>query len=253
MSKVHLIVPDSHAHPDFHNRRYSWLGHLIADVKPDVVVDIGDWFDMASLSSYDRGKKSFEGRRYSRDISTGVEAQDRMLRIIRRQKKRLPRFVRTLGNHEHRITRAVEADSILEGTIGLGDLQSREFGWEEVPFLVPISIDGIAYQHYFTSGVAGRPISGEHPGYSLLTKRFGSSTQGHSHTFDYCVRSATGGLKLHGCSVGVYQDYRSDWAGPANEIWNPGVVVKRGVENGQYDIEHISLKRIKEAYQYAGV
>jgi hypothetical protein len=31
-------------------------------------------------------------------------------------------------------------------------------------------------------------------------------------------------------------------------MWNPGIVVKRGVENGSYDVEHISLKRIKEAY-----
>ena len=91
MSKIHLVIPDSHAHPDFNNDRFDWLGHLINDVKPDVVVDIGDMFDMPSLCSYDKGTKGFEGRRYRADIAAGIEAQDRMMSIVKRQKKKLPR------------------------------------------------------------------------------------------------------------------------------------------------------------------
>ena len=247
MGKTHLVIPDSHAHPEFNNERYTWLGKLIHDTKPDVVCDIGDWFDMPSLCSYDRGTKSFEGRSYKRDIEAGVEAQDRMFHEVRKHKKKLPRFVRTLGNHENRVNRAVELDRVLEGTISTKDFQSNEYGFEEYPFLEPVDIDGVDYAHYFVTGVSGRPIGGEHPAYSLLTKRFRSSTCGHVHTFDYCIR-ASGERKLHGCVVGVYQDYHADYAGPANKIWNPGVVFCHDVENGQYDIEHVSLKRIKEAY-----
>jgi hypothetical protein len=244
---THLVIPDSHAHPDFDNRRYTMLGMLIHDLKPDTVIDIGDFFDMPSLCSYDRGKKSFEGRSYKRDIEAGLDAQDRMMHEIKKYKKKLPRFVRTLGNHENRVNRAVELDRVLDGTIGTDDFMSKEYGFEEYPFLEAVDIDGIDYSHYFVTGVSGRPIGGEHPAYSLLTKRFKSSTCGHVHTFDYCIR--TGGRdKLHGAVVGVYQDYHADYAGPANDIWNPGIVVKRGVENGAYDIEHISLKRIEEAY-----
>lgn len=246
--KTHLIIPDSHSHPDHDNKRYEWLGQLINDIRPDTVIDIGDFWDMPSLCSYDKGTKGFEGRRYKRDIDAGLDAQDRLMSIIRKQKKKLPRFVRTLGNHENRITKAVDRDPILEGTIGLSDLQSRENGWEEIPFLTPVEIDGVSYQHYFTSGIMGRPISGERHAQTLILKQLASCTQGHSHLFDYCVRSDVRGQKIHGCVVGVYQDYIADYAGPANALWNPGVVVKRGVENGSYDIEHISLKRIKDAY-----
>ena len=246
--KTHLIIPDSHAHPEHNNKRYEWLGHLINDIKPDVVVDIGDWFDMPSLCSYDKGKKSFEGRRYKKDIEAGLDAQERMFSIVKARKRKLPRFIRTLGNHEHRISRAVEMDPILEGTIGLSDLQSREYGWDEIPFLEPCLVDGITYQHYFTSGIMGRPISGERHAQALILRQLTSCTQGHSHLFDYCERTDAGGRKIAGCVVGVYQDYHADYAGPANRLWNAGVVVKRGVENGYYDIEHISLKRIKDAY-----
>lgn len=219
------------------------------DVRPDCVIDIGDWFDMPSLCSYDKGTKGFEGRRYKRDIEAGLDAQERMFATINKAKKKKPRFVRTLGNHEQRILKAVDRDPVLEGTIGLSDLQSKEYGWEEIPFLTPITIDGVTYQHYFTSGIMGRPISGERHAQTLILKQLQSCTQGHSHLFDYCIRSANDGRKIHGCVVGVYQDYDADFAGPANRMWAPGVVIKRQVQNGQYDIEHVSLEAIKNAYQ----
>lgn len=248
LGKTHLVIPDSHAHPDHHNKRYEWLGQLIVDLKPDVVVDIGDWWDMASLCSYDKGTKGFEGRRYKKDIEAGLDAQEKMFAPIRKAKKKRPRFVRTLGNHEHRIVKAIDRDPILEGTIGLSDLQSKEYGWEEHPFLSPVEIDGIMYQHYFTSGIMGRPIGGERHAQSLIAKQLTSCTQGHSHLFDYCIRSDARGRKIHGCVVGVYQDYNADFAGPANKMWNPGVVVKREVQDGQYDMEHISLERLRKEY-----
>lgn len=245
--QVHLVVPDSHAHPDYSNERYDWLAELILDIKPDVVIDIGDWFDMPSLCSYDRGTKGFEGRRYQKDIAAGIEAQDRMLTRLRKQKKKLPRFVRTLGNHENRIDRAVQADAVLDGVLSLKDLQSKEYGWEEYPFLEPVDIDGIDYCHFFASGVMGRPIGGEHPGYSLLTKRHKSSTMGHLHLHDHAIR-CQGSNHIHGLSVGVYQDYDSDYAKMANSMWRRQIVVKRNVCDGDYDLETISLDRIRNAY-----
>ena len=243
--KTHILVPDSHAHPNYSNVRYDWLGHLINDVKPDTVIDIGDWWDMPSLCSYDKGTKGFEGRRYKLDIAAGVEAQDRMMSIVKRQKKKLPRFIRTLGNHEDRISRAIDRDPVLEGTIGLSDLQSREYGWEEYPFKDIVEVDGIHYSHYFVSGVMGRPVPNAN---QLLIKKMASCSMGHQHTLDHKVANTVSGKTLHGLICGVYQDYEADFAGQGNQVWNAGVVIKRGVENGSYDMEWVSLKRLKEIY-----
>lgn len=248
---THLIIPDSHAHPDFHNKRYEWLGHLINDVKPDVVIDIGDWFDMPSLCSYDRGKKSFEGRRYQKDIEAGLDANDRMLSVVRRQKQSLPRFVRCLGNHENRISKAIESDPVLEGTIGIGDLQSEQFRWEVYPFLTPVDVDGVNYAHYFISGVLGKPIGGDNLARSILLKQLKSCTQGHSHLLDYCVRTSVDGKRIRGLSVGSFLDYEADWAGQVNKLWHNGVVICRDVQDGDYDMEHVSIERMKEEYKNA--
>jgi hypothetical protein len=61
--RSHLVIPDAHAMPGLDNRRFDWLGQFIIDTKPDVIVCIGDFFDMAALCKYDKGTTEAEGRR----------------------------------------------------------------------------------------------------------------------------------------------------------------------------------------------
>ena len=250
----HLIIPDTHSTPDFNNDRFTWLGKLVVDLKPDTVIMLGDWVDMPSLCSYDKCTKGYEGRRYKNDIEAGIDAQERFFAPIRAAKKRLPRLVMLEGNHEHRITRAISSDAAhLDGIISLDDLEYEHFGWEWVPYYgsTPgiIEVDGIAYAHYFTSGIMGRSISGEHPAYSLLVKQYMSCTQGHTHITDYCVRTTATHRHIHGLIAGVYVDYYMDYAGEANDLWWKGVIFKTNVEKGQYDPRWIGLESIKKEYK----
>lgn len=248
MSKKILIIPDSHAHPDFSNERYEWLAKLVLDERPDHVVDIGDWFCMPSLSSYDKGTRSFEGRRYNKDIEAGLDAQQRFYDITRAPKKKLPSFWRTLGNHENRINRAIETDPVLYGTIGTNDLRSSDYGWKEVPFLKPLVLEGITFQHYFTSGLMGRPIGGENHARSLINKQLTSCVQGHSHTLDYARRTDATGKKINGLVCGVFQDYTPSYATSTAHLWDRGVAILDNVDNGNYDFQWKSLDRIKSTY-----
>lgn len=246
---THLIIPDSHAHPDYNNDRFEWLGKLIVDVKPDVVVNMGDMADMPSLSTYDRGTKGFEGRRYRRDIDVTIDAQEKMFDPIKKAKKKKPKFVMCEGNHEHRISRAISSDAILDGTIGLDDLKYKEFGWEVTPFLETVVRDRIAYSHYFTSGVMGRPVGGENPAKSLLNKQHMSCTAGHTHTLDFATDTNAAGERMMGLVCGVFQDYPCDWNNPqSNGLWWSGVVIKRDITNGCYDPQFISMAALKKEY-----
>ena len=74
---THLIIPDAHAMPNVSNERFTWLGKLVAEIQPDVIVDIGDWCDMESLCIYDKGKLQFEGRRYKKDVQCALDAKER--------------------------------------------------------------------------------------------------------------------------------------------------------------------------------
>ena len=252
MSKIHLVIPDAHAHYKHNNRRAEWLGELIVDVKPDVVINIGDNWDMPSLSGYDKGKKSFQGRTYAADVAAGLDFNDRLWSTVRRAKRKMPRRVFCVGNHEQRIDRAVEMQPELEGTVSYEDLQLERYYDDVVHYTgnTPgvIEIDGVHYAHYFISGVMARPVGGEHPAYSLLTKKYVSCTQGHTHVYDHCFRTRADGRKIFGLVAGVFTDYKSDYAGEANDLWWQGCFIKRNVSEGQYDLEGVSMSRLKKAY-----
>ena len=125
MSKTHIVIPDPHAKVGTDNRRAEWIGKLIKDVRPDVVVNIGDMFDMESLSSYDKGKGSFANRRYKLDIDVGLDFDEKLWHETKKAKKKKPRRVFLEGNHEHRLKRMLEYETILEGTIGFEDFDLR--------------------------------------------------------------------------------------------------------------------------------
>ena len=252
MSKTHLVIPDSHAHPKHHNKRAEWLGKLINDIKPDVVVHLGDSADMPSLSSYDRGTKAFQGRNYRADIDAHLDFNDRLWDTVRSAKRKLPVRYFFEGNHEHRITKAINLQPELEGAISFDDLELERYYDEIVPYngRSPgvLSVDGISYAHFFISGVMGRPLGGTHPAYSILSKGHGSATAGDLHLLSYEVQTGIGGKRIQGLVAGCYQDYDADWAGEANKLWWRGVVVKRNVENGNYDPSFISLAALKKEY-----
>lgn len=228
MGRVHLVIGDAHAKPGVDNERFEWLGKFALDRRPDVIVDIGDWHDMPSLSSYDKGRKSFEGRRYTQDITAGLDARRRFEVPIeaynitqRRNGKRQyrPEKHSTLGNHEYRIVRATECSPELFGTLTLDALGHAEYGWKKHDYTEVVSIDGINYSHFFSSGVLGRPIGGEHPAASLLKKQFASCVAGHSHIRDFSERTTADHSRICGLVAGCFFEHWEDYAGPANHMW----------------------------------
>lgn len=249
----HLLIPDPHSHPDYSNERFTALGRLIVDLKPDVVVCIGDMADMPSLCSYDKGTKGFEGRRYIKDIEAVHDAQEKMFAPIKRAKKKLPRFIMHEGNHEYRIKRAISGDAAqLDGVISPRDLQYENFGWEYIEYEGSTPginiVDDVAYAHFFTSGIMNRAISGLHPANALLTKQFMSCSQGHAHITDYSVRTRADKKHMHGLVAGWFGDYYADFAGVANDLWWSGVIYKENVRDGMYDPNWISMNLIKDTY-----
>jgi hypothetical protein len=249
-----IIIGDSHAHPDHPNHRFEWLGRMLVDLQPTGALDMGDWWDMPSLSSYDVGTRSFESRRYFKDIEAGIDAMERVqLQLDEynrgRRKKYKPRLVRTLGNHENRISKITELEPRMHGIIGTDDLMSAEFGWEEYSFLDPVVIQGVAFSHYFTSGTMGRPIGGEHPATMLLKKQFHSAIQGHSHVLDYADRTDATGRPIQAMHSGCYFDFDFDWAGKQpNQMYRRGLLVLRNMRDGQFDPEWISIDRVESQY-----
>jgi hypothetical protein len=248
-----LHICDRHAGPDLDLDYNDWLGDLIMDLKPDVVVDNGDGADMYSLNSYDKGTRSFQGASYRKDIEAAVEANDRMWLRSKRSKKKRPFRVTTIGNHEARHHKALELSPELEGTVGIENLQLDDYYQQVVDYdgSTPgvVEIGGIYFAHYLVSGLLGRPISGEHHAYSLISKQNASCVVGHSHTQDYSRRVGIDGRVRIGVVGGCATLHRPKFAGGAVNMWWRGVTYLRNVESGNFDLEWISLDRIEKEYK----
>jgi hypothetical protein len=256
MTKDYLIVPDPHAHPSHNNDRADWLGKFILDHKPDVVVNMGDTWDLPSLSSFDKGKASFSSASYEKDIDAGLDFQDRMWHPIKKAKKKQPRKVFLEGNHEHRINKVLEYEPHLAGDrygISYKNLQLENYYHDIVMYEggTPgiITTGGISFAHFFVSGLMGRPIGGDHHAASLLSKNYSSCVAAHSHTADFAIRSGSNGKRIQGLVAGVFQDYVSGWAGNVNQLWWQGLVYLRNVEDGVYDPQFISMEALRKEYQ----
>jgi len=250
-----LVVPDQHAHPDHNNDRADWLGKFILDRKPDMVMNMGDTFDMPSLSSFDKGKASFSGASYEKDINAGLDFLDRMWHPIKKAKRKKPYSVFLEGNHCHRLSKVLEYEPHLAGDrygISYKNYQLDDYHHESVYYngQTPgiYTTKGISFAHFMVSGLMGRPIGGDHHAASLLAKNYSSCVVGHSHTVDYAVRSGSNGKRIMGLVSGVFQDYKSGWAGNINNLWFPCLCYLRNVEGGAYDLEIIGMDALKREY-----
>lgn len=251
--RTHLVVGDSHAHFQHDNDRADWLGNLIVDLRPDVVVHIGDSADMPSLSSYEKGKKSFQGRTYRADIDAHLDFQERMWRPLRAFKKKMPERIFCIGNHEQRIARAIQLSPELDGAIGYDDLQLNRWYDTIVDYdgNTPgkVTVDGVQYAHYFVSGIMGRPVGGEHPAHSQIRTQFTSTVAGHSHLAEWVTRNSSDNRRMHGVQSGCYMDYHAGWAGNVNDLWWRGLTILHNVEGGDFSVQFISMKDIEREYR----
>jgi len=253
---THMIIPDVQVKEGVDYSHLTWIGKWAAEKKPDVIVCLGDFADMPSLSSYDVGKKSFEGRRYTTDIETTHKAMAALMepiwheqdRLIENKKKRWnPKLILTLGNHENRINKAVENDPKLEGLISTNDLKYEFFGWDVYPFLEVVIVDGIAYSHYFTTGVMGRPVTSAR---ALTTKKFMSCTMGHVQKTELDMSSfRADGTPIISLFAGCCYLHDEDYLGPQGNVVHRQIWMKYEVDNGFYYPHAISLNYLKGRYE----
>lgn len=249
-----LVIPDTQVKCDVPLDHLTWAGKYAVDKCPDVIIFIGDHWDMPSLSSYDKGKKSFEGRRYTKDIEAGrlgmayfmapiLEEQER----LRRNKWKMwkPRLIFCIGNHEERIARAINSDAMLEGLINYSDFQLEQWDFEVYDFLEVVCIEGVAFSHFFASGAMGRPVTSAK---ALLTKKHMSCVMGHVQDRDIAYGRRADGKGMTALFAGIYYQHDEDYLGSqGNNSWR-GVWMLNDVRDGAFDEMPVSLNYLRMKY-----
>ncbi len=249
-----LVIPDQQVKPGVNTDYVDHLASYILDKQPDVIINLGDLADMPSLSSYDQGKKAFEGRRYKDDVQSVVDAQIKLFQPlaayqerqrINKKKVYTPRTIILLGNHENRINRAVNNDPKLDGVLSVDDLGYRTF-WDEVhPFLDVVEINGIAFSHYFTTGLAGRPSSTAN---AQLNKQHQSCIAGHQQGLQIAMSNSAAGKRITSIIAGSCYTHDEEYLGvQGNKHWR-GVLMLHNVDQGEFDLVSVPLSYLEAKY-----
>jgi hypothetical protein len=248
-SRSLLLVGDPHAHPRFSNDRFTWLGRYIADTKPSHVHCTGDFADLPSLSRHDRGKLSFEGRRYAKDIEA---TEDALASIDYELESRgRPRFTMCVGNHEARISKFAGDHPELAGHMSVDDVPFRDYGWEVFPFLTVADVEGFAVCHYMQQGNTDRALGGQNLARQLLQKGYQSAIVGHDHRLMHATDVRWDGRRMHGISAGCFThpNFVEDWSIQSAKLAWRGVIRLDGVRDGDFDkMTLVTLGELKKAY-----
>lgn len=254
-----LVIPDTQVKPGVPLKHLKWIGRYIAKKRPDIIVMLGDFADMASLSSYDKGKRSYEGRNYKNDIEsaqTGMKMLVNEFKNIPIKNKHArkpvpynPKMYLLLGNHEDRINRAINLEPMLYGTISTDDLKYADYGWQVIPFLEVLVLHNIAFSHYFVTGAMGRPASSPQ---AILNKKHMSCIAGHQQGRQSISGVSADGRQLTAIIAGSCYLHDEDYLGiQGNKHWR-GLVMLHNVCNGEFDEVYVPISYLQEKYEKDG-
>jgi len=257
---THVFIPDTQITPDTPTDHIKWIGMYLEDLLSKrenriEIIQIGDWHDMSSLSSYDKaGSKNAEGQRIEADLTAGNEQiailsgyldQADKIRMAKGWKKMGRHHFR--GNHEDRLFRLVREDVRFDGLFGPKSFDWQKHGWRTTEFKELKFIDGIAYSHFFYNPMTGRPYSGNN--IELRLKTIGCSfSMGHQQVHLTGMRQTIAGVQ-RGLVSGACYLHDEDYVGPqGNREWR-GIIVKNEVQDGAYDIMEVSLDYLCRRYE----
>jgi hypothetical protein len=240
-------APDSH---------FTALGKYAVAKRPDVIVHLGDFRDMPSLSSYESlVRKAREGRCKAADIESGNAALEKFENELAKAQGYSPRKIMLEGNHdswgEHgRIGRYLADHPDDRRLLEKVPLLERDTGWEVIPFLEPIEVQGVLMCHLFPYSTRGTVTSGSlkmgaGSASAQVKAVMKSATAGHKQGLDVAILN-TPHSTHRGLIAGSFYQH-SDSYMPGARFWR-GVLLKTECRDGNYGLIEVSLEFLLKRY-----
>lgn len=241
--RSHLVIPDMQLKPWAPIEHCAWIGAYIAERRPNVVVNLGDMADMASINSH-ADPDDLEGRTVLDDLAVVRDGIALMTREIRRAKGYKPDLHLTLGNHEGRLYRMVRESPRLRGIYGDDPFGYAANGWKVHEFLKPVVLDGCAYSHFFPRGANGKITQSFRGAPSAATqakREMRTSIAGHQQGLDVATVQTGGGRRVWGIIAGSAYIWDEAYLTDQGQDHWRGVVMLHDVADGSFDPMFVSM------------
>jgi predicted phosphodiesterase len=174
-----MAIGDAHDKPGRDKRRFTWMGRHAAETNPDVIVSIGDWASLDSLSCHETPGSQNDAERPA--FFEELESLEESLSLFNRECVGQITRVHTHGNHEHRAWRAANRQPKISG-----DLPTRldegfsRYGFRTHAFGEFVDIGGVDFVHV-PLNVMGREMGGQHVERNVANMTTKSLVMGHTH------------------------------------------------------------------------
>ncbi len=239
------LYPDAHTMPGHDYTPVKAIARWFADEGVDMVVNIGDFSDMHSLSSYDKGKANMEGARVIEDLEYTKEMNDLFNYNLQGHD---PYKVMTLGNHEHRLMRAEEDNPQMKGAFGEDPWGYEDGGYYVYNYMDIVRVNGVSFSHAFvnpTSLMGG--VQGGSADIRMKNVGF-PHVAGHQHgPLIHGQRMLGDGSPLSTLIIGCAHTEDHAYWGRGRDVYR-GAAVLRNVRNGSYDPDIRYLGNIMRKY-----
>lgn len=246
----HVWIPDTQIRPGSDITHIEAAGRYIGTKAPDKIIIGGDWWDMPSLSSYEKpGAVDWEKLDVEEDFEAGRVGMKVFMDAIQEtaEDSYTPEIHFLEGNHEERVYRAaadplnrrfkhyLKKSTFLEGV----ELPYR-MKWHS--FLKVVTLNGIMYSHYFSNptSLMGNAIGGTVT--NKLKSLGGSFTMGHQQTYQSGEIFTAGGTRRRGLVCGRFYQDEMSYLNPQknSQSWS-GILYKHEVRKGDYDLLEVSM------------
>ncbi len=199
---------------------------------------------------FGRNERDFHDHRWMKDLAAFHEGMQLFMAPIDAAREADPTWKPFLefteGNHESHLDRITQQYPFLEGTIDKSELCLAEYGWRVHPFMQPIAIGGVAFCHYFPSGVMGKPISSAP---ALLRKLHMSAFAGHQQGREIAYSRRADGGNMTAIISGSFYQHKYKYLSPfTNAHWR-GMYFLHEVKDGQFDEMALSLEYLRRRYE----
>jgi hypothetical protein len=244
-----VVYADLHA-PFYDPHALNILCQVVADEKPDYVVDLGDTGDWDSISRFNKGQPGRqEGQRLIKDIKS-VRVVDAMIYSAAGDKAQR---IKHHGNHEQRLERYLNEHPELKGVIEevLGNELYK--GIKEIDHGQFSTIGKLMFHH------------GDRRGYQSIhhAKQWASIGRsivyGHHHSvqqFPHETLTRKGSPDKHRAfSIGCLCDLNRDWMENQKSLWQQSFAVIYFDEQGFfyfYNVDITNKKTIWNGKAYRG-
>lgn len=249
----HLVIPDCQVKPGVPTDHLVWAAKYAAIKKPDVIVNLGDFYDLPSLSSWDKGKLASHGKYLQDDLDAGEAGLKLFHDTLKKHapKGYKPRLHVVKGNHEIRLYRHVESNPELNKSFGDHSFAFKKYGWTEHDFLDPVEINNVTYCHFFPLSANGRVTNSRNGAPSALAqvrRMMRNCVAGHAQGLD-TASIQTPGRIIRGIIAGSYYIHSEKYIPKIGDTYWKGLLLLNDLrpESG-FDLCEVSMDYLRRRF-----